>query len=219
MPDLAENYHRLIERIAAAAIRSGRRPEEVRLIGVTKRVDPGPVLEAIGLGLTDIGESRVQEAEGKLPLLEGTGVRCHLIGHLQSNKARRALQLFASIQTVDTAHLARRLDGMLEGPYPVFIQTQSGGEATKSGIPEPELGSLVDLVRAARWLDLRGFMAIPPFFEDAERTRPYFRRLSELGRRYGVDELSMGMSHDFEVAIEEGATQVRIGTALFGERR
>lgn len=190
----------------------------MRLVAATKRVDPERIREAIGLGLTDIGENRVQEAERKRPALEGTGIRCHLIGHLQSNKARKALELFDSIQTLDTAHLAERLDGLLDHPFPVLIQIRSGDEATKSGTAVSGLPSLVDVVRGTAWLRLQGFMTIPPPVGDPDDSRPFFRRLRELAETYGVDELSMGMSHDFEVAIEEGATQVRVGTALFGAR-
>ena len=218
MAGLEENYRRLLERIGEAAVRSGRNAADVRLMGVTKRVEAGRIREAIELGLRDIGESRVQEAEEKLPLLDRTGVRCHMIGHLQSNKARKALELFDSIQSVESSGLAERLDGILDRPFPVFIQVWSGDEPSRSGVGESGLAALVDVVRSSRSLGLEGFMTIPPFFEDPERTRPYFRRLRELQESHAVGQLSMGMSHDFEVAIEEGATVVRIGTALFGER-
>jgi hypothetical protein len=218
MSGLEENYRRLLDRIGTAAARSGRDRAQVRLVGATKRVEAARIRRAIELGLNDIGENRVQEAEGKLAALAPTGVRCHLIGHLQSNKARRALDLFTSIQSVDSFELAGRLDRMLDRRFPVFIQIRSAEESTRSGVPESDLPQLVQAVRDSRWLDLDGFMAIPPFFEDPEDGRLCFRRLRELRDAHDVRELSMGMSHDFEVAIEEGATQVRIGTALFGER-
>lgn len=218
MSSLAESYSRLLERIAAAALRSGRAPRDVRLLGVTKTVDVARIRAALELGLTDIGENRVQEAESRLSALADTGVRCHFIGHLQSNKAHRALELFDSIRSVDTPHLARRLDGMLTRPYPVFIQVRSGEEETKSGVATPDLPALVAIVRGSKWLRLEGLMAVPPFFEDAEKTRPFFRRVFELARTHEVPGISMGMSHDFEIAIEEGATEVRVGTALFGAR-
>lgn len=218
MSSLGESYSRILDRIGTAAARSGREPREVRLLGVTKTVGVDRIREVVDLGLADIGENRVQEAESKLPQLEGTGVRCHFIGHLQSNKARRALALFDSIRSVDTDHLVRRLDGMLTRPYPVFIQVRSGEEATKSGVEASELAALIDLVRGSARLRLEGLMAIPPFFQDPEKGRPFFRRVVELARDNGVGEISMGMSHDFEIAIEEGATEVRIGTALFGAR-
>jgi pyridoxal phosphate enzyme (YggS family) len=187
-------------------------------MGVTKRVDAARIREAVDLGLADIGENRVAEAEEKLPLLADMDVRCHLIGHLQSNKARRALDVFASIRSLDSVALARRLDGMLSAPFPVWVQVQAAAGPGRSGVPVSGLGSLVDEVRAARYLRLGGFMTIPPFFDDPRKARPFFRRVRELGQRYDVRELSMGMSHDFEIAIEEGSTEVRIGTALFGER-
>ena len=218
MPRLEENYNRLLDRIGEAALRSGRKPEDVRLLGVTKRVEAARILEVIELGLTDIGENRVQEAEDKMPRLGGSGVRCHLIGHLQANKARRALELCHSIQSLDSPRLALRLDGMLERRFPVFIQVKTVEEATKSGVAPSELAELVDVVRRSRWLDLEGFMTIPPFREDPDQVRPYFRRIRELGAEYGVTGLSIGMSHDFEAAIEEGATHVRVGSALFGTR-
>lgn len=219
MSRLAENYRGVLERIADAATRSGRKPGDVRLLGVTKRVPVPRILEAVSLGLRDFGENRVQEAEGKIPLVREPGVRWHFIGHLQSNKARRALDLFASIRTVDSLSLARRLNGMLHGPYAVFIEVRSGDEPTKSGVNELELEELVQFVRGTQYLRLEGFMAVPPYFENPEKVRPYFSRLRELAAEHGVPGLSIGMSHDFEIAIEEGATEVRIGTALFGERR
>lgn len=219
MSSLSENYSRLLERIAAAAVRSGRLARDVRLLGVTKTVGVARIREALGLGLTDIGENRVPEAESKLSALADTEVRCHFIGHLQSNKARRALELFDSIRSLDTPHLARRLDAMLARPYPVFIQVRSGEEDTKSGVATPDLPALIALVRGSEWLRLEGLMAIPPFLEDADKTRPFFRKVFELAQAWEVPQISMGMSHDFEIAIEEGATEVRVGTALFGARR
>jgi hypothetical protein len=212
------NYRRVLAEIGEAAARAGRAPEDIRLMGVTKRVDAARIREAVDLGLADIGENRVAEAEEKLPLLADMDVRCHLIGHLQSNKARRALDVFASIRSLDSVALARRLDGMLSAPFPVWVQVQAAAGPGRSGVPVSGLGSLVDEVRAARYLRLGGFMTIPPFFDDPRKARPFFRRVRELGQRYDVRELSMGMSHDFEIAIEEGSTEVRIGTALFGER-
>jgi PLP dependent protein len=218
MSPVGENYNRILERIAASAARSGRPARDVRLLGVTKTVEVARIREVLELGLTDIGENRVQEAEAKLPALGDTGVRCHFIGHLQSNKVRRAAELFESIRSVDSEHLARRLDGTLARRYPVFIQVRSGDEASKSGVAAPRLPELIALVRGSKWLRLEGLMAIPPFFEDPEDARPFFRRVFELARTCDVPGISMGMSHDFEVAIEEGATEVRIGTALFGAR-
>jgi pyridoxal phosphate enzyme (YggS family) len=175
----------------------------------------------------------VQEADSKIIELGREAARWHLIGHLQANKARRAVALFDLIHSVDSLGLAARLDRLCaeqeREELPVLIQVDLAGEATKSGASVTELPQLIDTVRATEHLRLAGLMALPPFFEDAERVRPFFRRLRELRDLYrergafdasgGVGELSMGMSHDFEVAIEEGATIVRVGTAIFGERR
>ncbi len=224
MTQISENHQRLLERIQSAALRVGRDPASVRLIGVTKRVDARRIQEAIDSGLNDIGENRLQEAEEKIPLLHrGHGAGCaefqtHFIGHLQANKARRAVELFSCIQSVDSVSLARRLDKLTHGRLKVLIQVKLEHEASKTGVLESDLGSLIDVIQASTNLDLRGLMTIPPFHESAADVRPYFRRLSLNAHEYGLEELSMGMSHDFEVAIEEGATMVRVGTALFGDR-
>jgi len=219
MSELRDNYEHVLERIDGAVRRSGRAPGSVRLLAVTKRVPAERIRAVVMLGQQDIAENRVQEAEEKLPGLSDLDVRCHLIGHLQSNKARRALSLFASIQSVDSPQLALRLDGMLDRPFPVFVQVRSGEEATKSGVHEADLGELVETIHATRWLSLEGLMGIPPFHENPEHVRPYFARIRTLAERYRLAGLSMGMSHDFEIAIEEGATHIRVGTALFGERQ
>jgi pyridoxal phosphate enzyme (YggS family) len=215
---LEENYRRVRDRIGEAALRSGRRPESVRLVGVTKKIGVDRVREAIGLGLTEIGENRVQEAEAKLPHLSDLEVRCHLIGHLQSNKAKTAVRLFSCIQSVDSVGLAERLERLVSGALQVFVQVKLGDEATKSGVEADQLQALIDRLRAMSRLRLVGLMGIPPFFPDPDRVRPYFRQLRDSAEQAGLPEVSMGMSHDFEVAIEEGATLVRIGTALFGAR-
>jgi pyridoxal phosphate enzyme (YggS family) len=199
-------------------------------VAVSKTHPPAAVGEAISAGLRDFGENRVQEAETKIPTVGRAAARWHLIGHLQSNKARRAVELFDIIHSLDSIALAQRLDRVcaeLERPeLPVLIQVQLGDEATKTGVNEAYLYELVDAVGSCSRLRLQGLMALPPFFANAEEVRPYFRRLRELrddlkgqaafGDRPG--ELSMGMTHDFEIAIEEGATMVRVGTAIFGER-
>ena len=215
---IQDNYRRILARIGDAAARSGRPPDSVRLIGVTKTVEPDRIREAIDCGLTDIGENRIQEAESKIPTLYRTGVRCHMIGHLQSNKANKAIGLFSCIQTIDSIGLAERLDRLADNPLTVLIQVKLGEEVTKAGVPDGDLSSIVDAVRLTRHLQLEGFMGIPPFFEDVDQVRPYFRRLRSKAGEYSLPEVSMGMSHDFEVAIEEGATMVRVGSALFGER-
>jgi PLP dependent protein len=221
---------RVRQRISATALRSNRRLEDIRLVAVSKTHPADAVREAIAAGLTDFGENRVQEAEAKIPEVGRDAARWHLIGHLQSNKARRAVELFDWIHSLDSSDLARRLDrvcGELDREeLPVLIQVDLGHEATKTGVEEKDLRKVFDAVRACDRLRLMGLMTLPPFFETAEKARPYFKRLRELrdelqkegafGERTG--DLSMGMTHDFEIAIEEGATIIRVGTAIFGER-
>ena len=231
---LAARFAAVQERINAAATRSGRNPQEVALIAISKTHPASLIRNLIELGATDLGENRVQEAEEKIPQVGQTNARWHLVGHLQANKARRALTLFDVIHSLDSIDLAQRLDRLCiemgRQSLPLLIQVDLGGEETKSGINEQELPRLVETVQQLKHLELIGLMTLPPFFDDPEQARPYFRRLRELrdelarngafaelgGERKG--ELSMGMTHDFEVAIEEGATMVRIGTAIFGER-
>jgi len=216
--------------IAAAAARSNRAVEDVKLVVVSKTQPPDIVRLAIAAGVTDLGENRIQEAEEKITTVGRSAARWHLIGHLQSNKARRAVMLFDLIHSVDSAELARRLERMCvdEGrkDLPVLVQLNLAGEATKSGIHPQELPKLVETIASCSQLHLTGLMTVPPFFADNEQVRPIFRRLRELRDELksqsvfasGPGELSMGMTHDFTVAIEEGATIVRIGTAIFGER-
>jgi pyridoxal phosphate enzyme (YggS family) len=217
-------------RIAAAAQRSGRAPEEVKLIAISKTHPASVIKTLIELGTTDVGENRVQEAEEKIAEIGRHSVRWHLVGHLQANKARRAVNLFDVIHSLDSLDLARRLDRICgdenRDSLPVLIQVDLGHEETKSGIDESELTHLVDGLGPLTRLQLLGLMTLPPYFDNPEQSRPFFRRLCELrdnlssrGAFKGqMGELSMGMTHDFEVAIEEGATMVRIGTAIFGER-
>lgn len=216
--------------LAAAAQRCGRAADEVTLIAISKTHPASSVKRLIELGASDIGENRVQEAEEKIADIGREKVRWHLVGHLQANKARRAVNLFDVIHSLDSEDLGRRLDRLCaeEGreSLSVLIQVDLGHEETKSGTDESELTHLVEALRPLTRLRLIGLMTLPPYFENPEQSRPYFRRLRELrdeiagrggfGDRLG--ELSMGMTHDFEVAIEEGATMVRIGTAIFGER-
>ena len=216
-------------RIEAAAKRSHRDPATIKLVAVSKTHPAQVVREAIDAGVTDLGENRVQEAETKIGDL-GKAARWHLIGHLQSNKARRAVQLFDMIHSLDSVALVHKLDRACaqenRSALPVLIQIDLGKEATKSGATENELPAIVEAVRSSNHLRLVGLMTLPPFFDNAELVRPYFVRLRELRDElralgmFGDDqgELSMGMTHDFEVAIEEGATIVRVGTAIFGRR-
>ena len=220
---LTQNIHDVLSRIAAAANKAGRDPATIRLVAVSKMHPPSAVREAIAAGLAVFGENKVQEAESKIAEVGREGVEWHLIGHLQSNKARRAVQLFDVIQSVDSLDLVQRLERICkeEGRerLPVLIQVDLAGEATKSGVAEANLPELVKFLVGGKHLDLQGLMVLPPFFDDPEATRPYFRRLRELRDRIlPGGELSMGMSHDLEVAIEEGATIVRVGTAIFGSR-
>ena len=227
---LAARLTAVRERIAAAANASGREPEEVKLIAISKTHPASVIRTLIELGAGDLGENRVQEAEEKIAEIGRDRARWHLVGHLQANKARRAVNLFEVIHSLDSRDLAQRLDRLCaeEGreKLPVLIQVDLGHEETKSGIDESELTDLVESLKSLTHLELIGLMTLPPFFDDTEQSRPFFRRLRELrdelgsggafGNRKG--ELSMGMTHDFEVAIQEGATMVRIGTAIFGER-
>lgn len=224
------------ERIALCARRAGRTPEDVTLIAVSKTQAAGAVRRALEAGVTDFGENRVQEAEEKINIVgravggDANAPRWHLIGHLQSNKARRAVKLFDVIHTVDSVELIERLERMCEeegrAELPVLLQVNLAGEETKAGAGADALPELIAQVRTCRCVRLTGLMTLPPFYEEAERVRPFFRRLRELrdelreGGAFGEGrgELSMGMSHDFEVAIEEGATMVRVGTAIFGMR-
>jgi pyridoxal phosphate enzyme (YggS family) len=227
---IADRVAAVRERMRRAAARAGRSPDDVVLVAVTKTHPPEVVREAFAAGLRDFGENRVQEAEGKvlaLADLRTAGIRWHLVGHLQSNKARKAVPLFDLVHSLDDADLGRRLDRIgAEAARVVrtLVQVDLAGEGTKSGLPEDALLPTLEALRGLPSLRVEGLMVLPPFAEDPERTRPYFRRLRELRDRAREQsllrgsELSMGMSHDFEVAIEEGATYVRVGTELFGER-
>ena len=207
------------ERIGRACARAHRDPASVRLLAVTKIFGPEVIREAWEVGLREFGENYVQEMERKAPVVADlAGARFHLIGHLQSNKTKKAAQLFAAIDSLDSVKLASRLDA--EGvPLDVTIEVKLSEEAAKTGADAGSLGDIVAAVRGSRNLTLRGLMTVPPWSEDAELSRPYFARLRELAAAHGIPELSMGMSNDLEVAIEEGATWIRVGTALFGSRK
>jgi pyridoxal phosphate enzyme (YggS family) len=214
-----ERLSEVRDRIEHAAARAGRDSRSITLVAVTKVFPASAIREAYEAGIMDFGENYVQEFESKAPEVRDlTGARFHLIGHLQSNKARKAFELFQVIETVDSAKLARRLDEAAR-PLDVMLEVKVSPEEAKSGADPAELPTLIESVRASKNLRLLGLMTVPPWTEDGEMSRPYFRRLRELGSKYGLPHLSMGMSHDFEVAIEEGATFIRIGTALFGKRK
>jgi len=223
MTDLVQNFSSIRKRIASAARRVGRDPNEIKLVAVSKTHPSDAIRSAIVAGQFIFGENKVQEAESKIDEVGRDGIEWHLIGHLQSNKARKAVQLFDVIQSVDSLELARRLERICieegRGSLSVFAQVDLAGEETKSGILESELPKLVEYLVSSERLKVRGLMVLPPYFEDLEATRPFFQRLREIRDRVlPGGELSMGMSHDFEVAIEEGATIVRVGTAIFGKR-
>ena len=206
-------------RIERAAARGGRRAEDITLLAVTKIFPASAIQEAYAAGLRDFGENYVQEFEGKFAEVSRLeGARFHLIGHLQSNKARRAAEIFQVIETLDSAKLARRLD---EGgrPLEVMLEVKLSQEQAKSGADPAEIPALIEVLAGCPRLRLTGLMTMPPWSDDPEASRPWFRRLRELAERHGLRHLSMGMSHDLEVAIEEGSTEVRVGTALFGPRR
>jgi pyridoxal phosphate enzyme (YggS family) len=217
--DLRSNLEHVQRRIAAAAAQAGRESSAITLVAVTKIFPASAILEAYELGVRDFGENYLQEFEGKYEQVRHLeGARFHLIGHLQSNKARRAAELFHAIQTVDSEKLARRLNEVGK-PLDVMVEVKLSPEEAKHGADPSMLATLIDAVRSFANLRLHGLMTMPPWSEDAELSRPYFRRLRELAAGHGLPHLSMGMSHDLEVAIEEGATHVRVGTALFGKRK
>jgi hypothetical protein len=226
---IATNLNQVRERIAAAAHASGRRPEDVRLVAVSKTFGADRVRAAYAAGQREFGENKVQEALQKIGETADMRIAWHLIGHLQSNKARKAAGAFAAIHSVDSLDLLQRLDQAAAdaGATPdVFIQVDLAGEATKHGAAEADAEALARAARRCQAVRLAGLMLLPPWSEDAEQTRPYFQRLRALRDRMVADgadaaslrELSMGMSHDYEVAIQEGATLVRVGTAIFGQR-
>jgi PLP dependent protein len=219
MSDVRENCLRILDRIQQSAVQSGRHPASVKLIAVTKTVPPENICEAVDCGIRNIGENRLQEAIPKMEALSELPLTWHFIGHLQTNKAKKVVEHFQWVQCVDRPELAEKLNQAALKPLPVLIEVKLHEEPNKSGIDEVGLPSFVEQFKEYKQLLLRGLMAIPPFFDNAEQVRPYFRKLRELAKRFSLPELSMGMSHDFEVAIEEGATMVRIGSALFGERQ
>lgn len=229
--DLRAKLEGVRSRIAKAADRAGRDPAEVKLVAVSKAHPAETLRMAISAGVAILGENKVQEAEEKIAEIGRDAVEWHLIGHLQSNKARKAVELFDVIHSLDSVELARRLERISSeegrGELPVLVQVDLESEATRSGISENDLPELVGFLKTCERLKFNGLMILPPFFDDPEATRPYFVRLRKIRDRFANDnafsngrgELSMGMSHDFEIAIEEGATIVRVGTAIFGERR
>jgi PLP dependent protein len=219
METLGNRLSAVRERIARASDRARRDPAGILLLAVTKVFPAETIREAYDIGLRDFGENYVQEFEGKAPLLADlTEARYHLIGHLQSNKSKKAVELFHVVQTVDSGKLGRRLN---ESPRPmdVMLEVKLSHEEAKSGADPTELPGLIAEVRACPNLRLLGLMTMPPWSDDPEASRGYFRSLRELAELHDLQQLSMGMSHDLETAIEEGSTCVRVGTALFGKRK
>lgn len=218
---LKEKLDQVESRIATAAARAGRQRSDILLVAVTKKFPAAVILDAYALGLRDFGENYVQELEGKRTELGAcAGARYHFIGHLQSNKTKKAAEIFDVIHTVDSAKIARRLDAEAgEAGIDTLIEVKLSTEPAKAGAAPGEVPALVEAIQGCAHLRLLGLMTMPPWSDDAEQSRPYFARLRELAGQNGLQHLSMGMSHDLEVAIEEGATIVRVGTALFGPRR
>lgn len=226
---IAGNVRRVMETVAETALKSGRRPETVRLMAVSKLVGADRVRQALAAGVDCLGENRVQEAQSKKHHLEGLNFEYHLIGPLQKNKVNRAVATFDWVQTVDSLDLARRIDrssARLGKRVSVLVQVNIGREPQKAGVAEEELEEMVGQLVDLDSISVQGLMAIPPYLEDGEAVRPYFRRLRQCFDRLAglrlpkapMQVLSMGMSHDFSVAIEEGSTMVRVGTAIFGRR-
>lgn len=230
MRNLERNIEEVECRIVDACRRAGRERSEITLVAVSKTHPVPAIREAMKAGLTVFGENKVQEADEKITEIGRETAEWHLIGHLQKNKARRAVQLFDVIHSVDSPELAERLERICveerRGSLSVLAQVDLGGEATKSGIAEADLPKLIEVLKKCERLKFDGLMTLPPYFDEAEMTRPFFKRLREIRDRLasegafanGFGYLSMGMSHDMAVAVEEGATIIRVGTAIFGER-
>ncbi|MEQ1885021.1 MAG: YggS family pyridoxal phosphate-dependent enzyme [Bryobacteraceae bacterium] len=219
---LRERIDQVEERIQQACGRAGRRREEITLVAVTKKFSPQVMLDAYDCGLRVFGENYVQEFERKRPELGAMReAQVHFIGHLQSNKTRVAAEIFEVIETVDAEKIARRLDqaaGEIGRTLGVMLEVKLSDEESKAGAGPSEIPALIEAVLSCPNLRLDGLMTMPPWNDDQEQTRPYFKKLAAIAREHGLAKLSMGMSHDFEAAIEEGATHIRVGTALFGPR-
>ena len=218
--DIKANVEQVNERIIQACQRAGRSPDEVTLVAVTKTVEPSAIATAFKLGINHFGENRVQEAvqkAGQLSYLEPHPT-WHMIGHLQSNKARVAVGIFDVIHSIDSVRLAEVVSRRTQKTLPVFLEVNLSGEATKSGFSVAELEPALEAISRLPRLEIKGLMTIAPMVDDAEQVRPVFQKLRSLRDAFGLEHLSMGMTDDFEVAVEEGATLVRIGRAIFGER-
>ncbi len=217
-PLAAERVAAVRERIALAAERSGRAPDAVTLIAASKTWPAAAVRDVLAAGVADFGENRVQEGVAKAEELDGEAIRWHLIGHLQTNKARAALGTFAILHAVDSERLLRAIAAAASAPVRIMIEVNVAEEPSKFGVAPGEVASLLKVAAGLPRIDVRGLMTVAPHVDDAELVRPVFRGLRELAEANGLRELSMGMTNDYEVAIEEGATFVRVGRAIFGER-
>lgn len=225
--EIRDSLNRIYERVEKAARGCGRDPGDIRVVAVSKRFSVERIISANDAGQVFFGENMVQEARNKADILADRNIEWHLIGHLQSNKARVAARIFDCIETVDRPRIAIKLNALaeeFEKELTVLMQVNVGGEEQKAGVDPENAGELASIIDGCPYLRFKGLMTIPPFSEDPEDTRPYFEKLRELrdsmnlGRQAPLKELSMGMSHDFEVAIQEGATIIRVGTAIFGQR-
>lgn len=219
--DIAANIREVQGRIAQACERSHRLPEELTLVAITKSVEASAIRTAFNCGIRNFGENRVQEAEGKIGQLADleSAVTWHMVGHLQSNKAKTAVELFDIIQSVDSVKLAEILSRRTEKPLPVLLEVNVSGEATKGGFSVGEIAAAVNEIRKLSNLKVMGLMTVAPLVVDPEEARPVFGKLRKLRDSLRLKHLSMGMTDDFEVAVEEGATMLRIGRAIFGDRR
>lgn len=218
--DITRNLRDVERRIAQAAQRAGRSPAEITIVAVTKGLTAQAIEAALEAGIRHIGENRVQEARGKIARLSNLQPcpTWHMVGHLQTNKVKTAVEIFDIIHSIDSLRLAEALSGRARNTVPVLLQVNISGEELKSGFSEAELPKAAEDVARLSMLKVKGLMTIAPLVSDPEEVRPIFRRLRELGDSLGLEHLSMGMSDDFEVAVGEGATMVRIGRAIFGER-
>lgn len=220
------NLQRVLERISKACSRVGKKKEEIQMVAVTKSVPIRLIEEAIRLGLKDLGESRVQEAGSKSSLFQESypQLKWHLLGHLQSNKVRPAVKIFDSIESVDSVKLAASINQKAQEISKVqdcFVEVKISEEPSKMGLATEEVGKFLEACQSLKFIRVKGMMCLAPYFEEKEKSRPYFAKGRALFEKYfsQSNTLSMGMSNDFEIAIEEGSTQVRIGTALFGSRK
>jgi pyridoxal phosphate enzyme (YggS family) len=215
---IKENLARVKERIASAALKAGRDPNSVKLIVVTKEADCNKMREAVESGAVDVGENRVMDALSKKGYFDSHVLSWHMIGHLQTNKVRDAVKIFSTIHSVDSVKLAYIIDkeaGKNNKIQDVLIEVNVSGEESKFGIPPDKLDEFLNESHALKHVNIMGLMTMAPFVSDPEKARPHFRKLKELACRYEFKELSMGMTQDFEVAVEEGATMVRVGSAIF----